>query len=322
MELAGKAQHFIDYMWCDMEGVYVRGWAHCSEVPVTRIYMRCGEAIAETRERLSRADVQAIYPMVPTDLCGYTCYLESPPFRPILLGIETEQGTVEINMDPAQFPHLRDADITGGVDLVSDFAARMKAVKGKVLEIGARKVSPGAKLLSDRFAPECTFIGVDIHAAPGVDIVADAHFLSRFVEPASLDGVFSLAVMEHLAAPWLVAAEINKVLKIGGLTMHAVPHSFPVHETPNDFWRMSDAALQVLFGPNSGFETVVAGMATPIRMTTHRSMRQWPFLEYPLFTGMAEAHIIARKVAHLAEDAVRWPSADFEQLGRSYPAHS
>ena len=52
----------------------------------------------------------------------------------------------------------------------------MKSVGGRVVEMGARVVSPGAKLLVERFAPECTFIGVDVHAAPGVDIVADAHF--------------------------------------------------------------------------------------------------------------------------------------------------
>ena len=309
-------------MWCDIEGVYVRGWAHCLEEPITRLYLRSGDSFAEVQERFSRPDVQAIFPSIPNDMCGYSCYLECTPFRPVLLGVETRLGTVELDVSPAGHPHLRDADVTEGLDLLDGFITLMKATGGRVVEIGARVVSPGAKLLADRFAPECTFIGVDVHAAPGVDIVADAHFLSRAIEPGSVDGVFSMAVLEHIAAPWLVAAEINKILKIGGLTMHVVPQTFPVHEMPNDFWRMSDVGLQVLFGPDSGFEVVQSGMSGLVRMMTHRSLRKWPYLEFPLFPGMTEAHIVARKIAELEPNSVRWPSAALERRGRNYPAHS
>ena len=107
-------------------------------------------------------------------------------------------------------------------------------------------------------------------------MVADAHFLSRAIEPGSVDGVFSLAVLEHLAAPWLVAAEVNRILKLGGLTYHVAPHSWPVHETPNDFWRMSDAGLRALFGPHLGFEVLEAGMTASGQMITHRSLRHPP----------------------------------------------
>ena len=66
----------------------------------------------------------------------------------------------------------------------------MKSVGGRVVEMGARVSSPGAKLLAERFARECTFIGVGVQAAPSVDIVADAHFLRKSIEPGSVDGVF------------------------------------------------------------------------------------------------------------------------------------
>ena len=89
-----------------------------------------------------------------------------------------------------------------------------------------------------------------------------------------LDGVFSLAVLEHIAAPWVLAAEINKVLKIGGLTFHVLPETFPVHEMPNDFWRMTDEALKVLFCPGLGFEVLDAGMAHPMQILPPPSLRR------------------------------------------------
>ncbi len=313
--------NFIDHLWCDIEGVYVRGWVHCLAEPITRLYIRSGNAIAEITERLSRADVAALFPGLPNEMCGYTCYLACLPFRPVFIGVTTKEGSMEWEIDVAAFPHLHEPDAPGAPDLLAEFSAEMKAKRGRVVEIGARAVSPGAKLLAERFAPECTFIGVDVHEAPGVDIVADAHFLSRSIEPGSVDGVYSLAVLEHVAAPWLVAAEINKILKVGGLTMHSVPQSFPIHEMPNDFWRMTDVALQILFGPDTGFELVKSGMSNPVRMFTNRSLRKWPYLEFPLFPGMSESHIVARKVADLEPGAVRWPYRTLEQLGPNYPSH-
>ena len=277
--------------------------------------------MAEITDRLSRPDVAALYPAVPGEMVGYSAYLPCSPFRPVFLGVTTNEGYMEWEIDVAAFPHLREPDAPGAPDLLAEFAMEMKAMEGRVVEIGARAVSPGAKLLAERFAPECTFIGVDVHEAPGVDIVADAHFLSRAIAPGSVDGVYSLAVLEHVAAPWLVAAEINKILRVGGLTMHSVPQSFPIHEMPNDFWRMTDVALRVLFGPDTGFEVVKSGMSNPVRMLTNRSLRKWPYLEFPLFPGMSESHIVARKVADLEPDAVRWPSQTLETLGPNYPSH-
>ena len=125
-----------------------------------------------------------------------------------------------------------------------------------------------------------------------------------------------------MATPGLVAAEINKILKVGGFSMHSVPQSFPIHEMPNDFWRMSDMALQVLFGPDCGFEPVQSGMSNPVRMFTGRALRKWPYLEFPIFPGMAEAHIVARKVADPDADAVRWLYRTLAELGPNYPSHT
>ena len=252
LEAASKIRYHVDAVWCDVHGVYARGWAHCEDEPVVALHLRCGDLVAVVEDRHPRPDVRAVFPDIHAGDCGFAGYLACPPFQPVSLGISTGGGTTEFPLQGPVQSQAADADPVD--DPFARFLAAMKHVRGNVVEIGARAVSPGATLQAERFAPECTFTGVDIHAAPGVDVVVDAQYLSTVIAPCSVDGVFSLAVLEHVAAPWLVAAEINRVLKIGGLTYHVVPSSWPVHEMPNDFWRMSHEGLKVMFGAATGFE--------------------------------------------------------------------
>lgn len=317
------AFHMIDALWCDLHGVFVKGWAHAYHDAPKAIHIRSGEARATATDLFDRPDLLQFFPSLASTRCGFAVYLPCGPFRPVTLEVETAQGTLEFDVPGLAPDHPLNARPPVSDPPLELFIAAMKQSGGTVLEIGARTVSPWATLNAGKFAPECKFVGLDIHEAPGVDIVGDAHFLSDHVPAGSLDGVFSFAVVEHLACPWLVASEINKVLKIGGLTLHAVPHSFPIHEMPNDFWRMSSEGLKVLFSPAMGFEVVEAGMLDPVRMLVHPSLRSGAMLEFQLHDGMATAWILARKTRDLPEGAVRWPlerAASFEH-GRAYPSH-
>lgn len=314
------AAHAIDAAWCDLAGVYLRGWAHCHARPVLAGAL-CSSGREVALAFTKRPDVQEAYPDVPAGQdCGFAAYLECPAFRPITIRLQTDDGPAEIDVTvgPEAGPRGATPDRAAPLDR---FIAEMKALRGTVIEIGARVVGAYSALRADQFAPECRFIGTDIHAAPGVDLVVDAHRLSRSVTPGSIDGVFSLAVMEHLAAPWVVAAEINRVLRLGGLTLHLLPQTFPVHEQPNDFWRMSDDALRLLFGPATGFEVLDAAMVQAVQIVPSPKLRYGEFLNYPLIPGYAAAFILSRKVTDLKPGAVRWPMPDLA-LSRAYPAHA
>ena len=89
-----------------------------------------------------------------------------------------------------------------------------------VCEVGSRNVSPGATTKRTTFFGASKFIGVDVHMAGNVDVAGDAHYLHELIGEASVDGVFSMAVMEHLSFPWLFAASVNRTLRLGGLTFH------------------------------------------------------------------------------------------------------
>lgn len=315
--------HSVDAMWCDSHGVFVKGWVHSSSYRITSVSLRSGAVSAFDRELHERADLLDQYPDLKSTRCGFSLYLACPPFRPVFLEFETAAGVVRRELGALPDDHWLSALPPVPEDPMVRFIAEMKARRGVVLEVGARAVAPGQVLQADRFRPECSFIGVDIHQAPGVDVVADAHFLSEKIPRASIDGLFSQAVMEHLASPWLFVGEINKVLKVGGLTLHVVPHSFPIHEVPNDFWRVSDDGLKVLFSAETGFEVLASGMIEPVKMFVHPAHRAGPFLETALFNGMLQSFILARKVSDIPDDAIRWPvqrQTSFER-GRSYPSH-
>ncbi|MER9458976.1 MULTISPECIES: methyltransferase domain-containing protein [unclassified Mesorhizobium] len=319
----GKFVHLIDYMWCDRHGVFLKGWAHAHEQPITAMSLCSGDFQAQVTEFEDRPDVLNFYPHLPSTKCGFAVYLACSPFRPVRLVAETPAGWTEVDITALPAEHPLNAPLPTVDNGMADFINEMKRVNGTVVEIGARVVGPASSLQAPLFKPECKFIGVDIHAAPGVDVVADAHFLGDHFEPGSIDGIMSFAVMEHLACPWLLAAEINKVLKVGGLTLHSLPQAFPIHETPNDFWRASDEALKVLFSPEMGFEILKVGMCTPLRMYVHPDFREGAMHQFPLFDGMASSFVLARKTFDLPGGAVAWPLQKSQSIKHSqaYPAH-
>ena len=50
-----------------------------------------------------------------------------------------------------------------------------------------------------------------------MDVVGDAHTLSRHYPDAAFDAVMAFSVLEHLLMPWKLVIELNRVLKPGGI---------------------------------------------------------------------------------------------------------
>ena len=317
------ALHCIDRAWCDLEGVFLQGWAHRGPEPFDTLLIKCAGR-RQAAELYDREDVRAAFPEIPrSQPTGFQAYLACPPFQPVTLQIGNADCLTDMPVTIQDARSAANRPNTAEDAVLSGFAAAMKARGGAVLEIGARVVGPHSSLNAPLFQPECRFIGCDIHPAPGVDLVADAHFLSDAVEPGSLDGVFSMAVLEHLAAPWLVAAEVNRALRIGGETLHIAPHAWPAHEQPNDFWRFSEAALAMLFGPAMGFEVLEARLSVPFQVIPPPAYRHGAYLQLPLYPAFGCAYVRSRKTADLPDKAVAWPLARASSAvqSRAYPAH-
>jgi hypothetical protein len=163
-------------------------------------------------------------------------------------------------------------------------------------------------------------VGVDIRPGPHVDVVGDAHALSSLVE-GRFDAIYSISVFEHLAMPWQVVLELNRVANVGGLVFVATHPTWPLHERPWDFWRYSPDAFRVLFNERTGFELLRAELGLPAAIVSLNTEKPAAWLhryEYETFLGVS---MVARKVAEL-DPSFDWGTSAEELLSTSYPPAS
>lgn len=112
---------------------------------------------------------------------------------------------------------------------------------------------------------KATYIGFDFYPGDNVDVVGDAHTLSSYFDPGlEFDLIFSSAAFEHLHMPWIVAQEIQKLLKVGGYVFVETHFSFSSHERPWNFFQFSDKGLRALFNSALGFDLIDSSMSNPI----------------------------------------------------------
>jgi 2-polyprenyl-3-methyl-5-hydroxy-6-metoxy-1,4-benzoquinol methylase len=320
-----RAVHGLDVFWCDANGLYLRGWVHAHEHRVRALRLESSGRCARVDTFADRPDLLAFYPEHEhVRHGGFTLYLACPPGHPVSLVLETDGGMASVPLVLPEGPlpvWPEDRDVGG--DVVSPMLRRFVDFAnergGRVLQVGARTPA-GFEGMPPRPLLRGPVVGLDIHPGLCVDLVGDAHFLSRFLRERSFDAVVSGSVLEHLQAPWLFAAEVNRILKVGGLVYHEAPGAWPAHAQPNDFWRMSAEGLRVLFGPECGFEVLDAQDAGPAAMIPVPKWRQG-HLDMPTVPTFAAAEILARKVAEIKPGAVAWPqgAGASEERARRYP---
>lgn len=122
-------------------------------------------------------------------------------------------------------------------------AARRESVSGArhVLTIGAGgEVAEWLRELGIRA------LSLDIDPSRQPDILADAEAMTM-VGDASVDALFCVEVLEHVARPERAVAEFWRVLRPGGCLIGSTPFLLGIHDAPNDFHRFTRYGLQRLF---------------------------------------------------------------------------
>lgn len=212
-------------------------------------------------------------------------------------------------------PFRRSAHGQDYYEIVEDFTARVNALDApRVLELGSRNVT-GVRHRG-HLAEHVDLVGLDVQPGQDVDVVADAHRLSASLPPSSFDAVFAISVFEHLAMPWKVVLEVNRVLKPGGLLLIATHPAWPPHELPWDFWRMSAEGLRVLLNDKTGYEILRVGEGEPGRM--------FALTDTPPVRGLHRnassfaVAALARKTGD-PDPALRWDLTPADLLDTEYP---
>jgi SAM-dependent methyltransferase len=162
--------------------------------------------------------------------------------------------------------------------LVADRAAR-QAPPQLVLVVGAGLGNTVVETL--RELPGTEAVSFDLRRADGVDLVADAHAMP--LADGSVDVVVAQAVLEHVMDPVRVVAEIERVLRPGGLVYSDTPFLQPYHADPTDWQRFTLPGHRLLF---HGFEEIESGTTGGPFMaalwTFHEALRAllepWPRL--------------------------------------------
>jgi SAM-dependent methyltransferase len=111
------------------------------------------------------------------------------------------------------------------------------ASTGRTLDLGA-SAGPYAARFPHRVA-------LDIEAAPGIDLIADAHAIA--LRDCTFDVLLATEVLEHLRDPQRAADEMFRVLRPGGTLLLTTRFVFPLHDAPGDYYRYTRYGLEHLF---------------------------------------------------------------------------
>lgn len=125
-------------------------------------------------------------------------------------------------------------------------------VKGETLDFGAG-TAKYQHLIRAHASKYTTF---DMMPGKNIDVVGDA--LNPPFEDASFDTVICTQVLEHVERPWIVAGQIARILRIGGVAIITAPFIIPYHADPHDYFRYTENGLESLF-KNEGLETLESG---------------------------------------------------------------
>jgi SAM-dependent methyltransferase len=294
--------------------LHLRGWAFHAGAPIASIeavFPAPATVVPLRSFGQPSADVASAVDAAATH-CRFDEWLDAPPeaigrdftFRLALAdGAVLESGSVVANGCRDE-PHF--ACWNRFVGLLQNFDT------GAVIEIGSRARS--ALTYRQFVPPQLRYTGLDLLPGPNVDVVGDAHELEKLFGREQFVAAFSLSVFEHLAMPWKVALELNRVLTPGGLVFCSTHQTWPLHEEPWDFWRFSSYSWTTIFNAATGFEIVEAVCGEPARihpLRAHPATRS--VHEAPAYLGCAA---IARKIA---DTTLAWPVSTATATRGTYP---
>ena len=307
----------IPEIWQTTHGLAVRGWILTENGPPESLEIWLGDECVPIASWHARPDIIAKHPEFHSgEKCGFWAYLPISARHRVHIKARTMGHVIEKSVDVAAKARLSSTD--RGPHLFKRFRAEVNERKLSILEIGSRIVCPESASRRNLFPAAPSYTGFDYYADGNTDVVGDAHALSSHF-PNRFDAVFSLAVLEHLAMPWVAAMEINKVLNVGGLTFHQTHFTFPIHEQPWDFWRFSDQGLRALFSRPLGWEVLGCEFMTPVRIYPEEGRPE--LLHLPGQTAFIHVAVLARKIAEIDSSRFHWDVSLGDTLGASshYP---
>ncbi|HBB65910.1 MAG: methyltransferase type 11 [Elusimicrobia bacterium GWA2_62_23] len=121
-------------------------------------------------------------------------------------------------------------------------------VRGKkVVELGSRDVNGSLRRVVELLKPS-EYVGLDMEAGPGVDMVCGAEEAAAKLGAESFDVVISTEMLEHVRDWRRVISNVKRLCRPGGiilLTTRSVGAEY--HSYPSDFWRYDPGDMEFIF---------------------------------------------------------------------------
>lgn len=159
--------------------------------------------------------------------------------------------------------------------------------KDRVLEIGAKN-RPYKDLFPNALV-------TDIETGKNIDQIVDAHKLP--FKNNSFSVILCTEVLEHCYDPDRVLSEFYRVLKPKGKLILTTRFIFPIHDSPNDYFRFTKYGLKLLtnkFSKVSILEesTTLETISVLLQRIAYQAVI---VLKYPIFNIIL--HLIAKTIA-------------------------
>jgi hypothetical protein len=132
-----------------------------------------------------------------------------------------------------------------------------------ILEVGSKDYGNTPAFRS--LFPGLRYVGADMAAGKGVDVVAD--FVGDFAEvDRALGGtrfntVICFSVLEHCRNPFRMGETITRLTSDNAAILISVPFSWEIHAYPSDYWRFTPEGVKELF-PAFEFDPARCSMST------------------------------------------------------------
>lgn len=310
-------KHAIDRLRAFQSKVLCDGWFSGLEHPDGGIQIVIdGERFAPKVEMVIRPDLIAPFGEA-AQKWGFRLTCDVKPSRADWYGsvqLLLSDGTREcLVSDPARIQYEYQRGEASVTEL--DFFRMMnEASAPSVLEIGSRKRSGNSK--TDRIPAHASYTGFDITPGDNVDVVGDAHFMSRYLHKNHFDFVFSISTFEHLLMPWKAAVELNAVMKQGGVAFIHSHQAWPLHDAPWDFYRFSKFGWHGIFNRYSGFEVLASEHAEPATIIPELQIDD-PSTFLSNETGYLMSVCMIKKVG---ETELKWDADPMSIISTAYPA--
>lgn len=303
----------IDSFSIFKRSIAISGWAFCRHGTIAEITLNLpkGGIYSLGIPNLPSPDVAAVHGEVASYSRFDIQVLVSESPEEILnakLIIHSLQGVSHIVNELSRTPSKESTH-----EIMEEFFSKLRARSvGKFLEVGSRARSGGIR---KNLVPESwSYTGLDIVAGENVDVVGDAHGISKLFPGEKFDAVGAFSVLEHILMPWKFIIELNKILDIGAIGFFSTHQCWPLHDVPWDFWRFSDNAWPALLNRDTGFEIISTALSDPAFTVSQRINTTTNFGSQP---GFLSSVVQFRKIS---ETKLEWPVELKDIITTKYPA--